>query len=168
MSVDNSIFAGFNPFTQIYNNLVWTIDKTILIKFSPPPPVGTAGETNLLSWLLSIFFALGFIKEFIHWLKRKHGHFSIVHTFVFSWLFVMLMPTLLSSEPSVINLNIILPPIMLLSARGLWWVIEKLNKWEHLTYPRPHKHRAGLDAGPYLAMLALLLSIAILEMSRLI
>ena len=78
----------------------------------------------------------------------------------------MLIPTLLSSEPSVVGLSIILPPVILLSAKGLWWVIEKLNKWEHLTYPRPHKHWSGLDAGPFLAMLALLLSITILEISK--
>ena len=167
LATDNSIFAGLNPFTQIRDNLGWVVDKIVLIEF---------GGANLISWPLSIFFAIGFIKEFIHWLKRKHGHFSVVHTFVFSWLFVMLIPTLFSSkplavsgvEPSILGLGIILPPIVLLSAKGLWWVIEKLNKWEHLTYPRPHKHYVGLDAGPYLAMLALLLSIAILEISRLI
>ena len=159
LATDNSIFAGSNPFTQIRDNLGWIVDKTLLIEF---------GGANLISWPLSIFFAIGFIKELIHWLKKKHGHFSVVHTFIFSWLFVMLVPTLLSSEMSVIGLSIILPPIILLSAKGLWWVIEKLNKWEHLTYPRPHKHYVGLDAGPLLAMLALLLSISILEISKLI
>ena len=157
LATDTSIFAGPNPFTQIRDNLGWVVDKIVLIEF---------GGANLISWPLSILFAIGFIKEFIHWFKRKHGHFSMVHTFIFSWLFVMLIPTLLSSEPSVVGLSIILPPVILLSAKGLWWVIEKLNKWEHLTYPRPHKHWSGLDARPFLAMLALLLSITILEISK--
>ncbi|OGN08506.1 MAG: hypothetical protein A2750_02155 [Candidatus Yanofskybacteria bacterium RIFCSPHIGHO2_01_FULL_45_42] len=153
----NFVFEGENPFARIYNNLLWTIDKLLLIEF---------GGANLISWPLSIFFAIGLIKELIHWLKRRHGHFSVVHTFIFSWLFVMLVPTLLSSEPSVVGLSLILPPVMLLSAKGLWWVIEGLNKWDRAFYPLYTKHWSGLDTGPFLAMLALLLSIAILEISK--
>ncbi|MBI2674422.1 MAG: glycosyltransferase family 39 protein [Candidatus Yanofskybacteria bacterium] len=171
LSADNSIFARPNPFTQIRDNLGWVVDKILLIEFGSP-----TSRANLISWPLSIFFAIGFIKELIHWLKRKHGHFSVAHTFIFSWLFVMLIPTLLSSnplavngvEPSVIGLSIILPLIMLLSAKGLWWVIEKLNKWDRALYPLYTKHWGGLDTGPFLAMIALLLSIAILEIAKLI
>jgi len=171
LSVNNSVFTEPNPFSQIRDNLEWVVDKIVLIEFGPP-----AGGANLISWPLSIFFVIGFIKEFIHWIKRKHGHFSVIHTFIFSWLFIMLIPTLLSSEPlaangaepSIIGLSIILPIIILLSAKGLWWIIEKLNKWGHLTYLRPHKYHVGLDVGPLLAMLALLISISILEISRLI
>src|SRR3989338_5737658 len=61
LSVDNSVFAGPNPFTQIRDNFGWVVDKIVLIEF---------GGANLISWPLSIFFAIGFIKEFIHWFKR--------------------------------------------------------------------------------------------------
>lgn len=153
-STDDSVFASMEPFTDIFQNVRWVANKILLIKFD---------NVNLLSWPLTILFAIGLTREFIHWLKRKHGHFSVVHTLVFSWLFIMPIPVLLSAEPSVLGLGIILPPIMILSAKGLWWIIEKLNKWEHLTYPHPHKHYVGLNAGPFLAMLALLVSIALLE-----
>ena len=171
LSANNSVFTGAEPIVQIYKNFVWILDKLLLIEFD---------NRNLISWPLSIFFVIGFIKELIHWLKRKHGHFSVVHTLIFSWLFIMPVPVLLSaSEPSILSLSIILPPITILSAKGIWWVIEKLNKWNHLVYPhthtmsvgvypRPHRHWSGLDAGPFLALLALLLSIAILEISRLV
>src|SRR3989344_2574539 len=86
----------------------------------------------------------------------------------FSWLVIMPVPVFLSAsqagEPSVLGLSIILPPIMLLSAQGLWWVIEKLNRWDHLAYPRPHKHWKELNAGPVLALTALMISIALLEL----
>ncbi|OGN01999.1 MAG: hypothetical protein A2651_00265 [Candidatus Yanofskybacteria bacterium RIFCSPHIGHO2_01_FULL_42_12] len=169
LSADNSVFSSAEPFTQLYRNLGWLIDKIVFIE-----PSGS----NLVSWPISIFFAIGFIKEIIHWLKRKHGHFSVAHTVVFSWLFVMLVPVLLPADPSaqagVLGLSVILPPIILLSAKGLWWVMEKLNKWEHLVYPHTHsmsvgvyphqhKHWMGLNAGPFLALIALMVSIALLE-----
>lgn len=171
LSADNLIFSSVEPLPQFYNNLKWVADKLLLIKFDGGPVTHWFGSLsrssgNLLSWPMIIFFAIGSIKELVHWLKRKHGHFSVVHTFIFSWLLIMPIPVLMSAEPSVLELSIILPPIMILSAKGVWWVIEKLNKWEHLVYPRPHKHYAGLDAGPFLALVALLISIAILEISK--
>ena len=160
LSLNNSVLANAEPLNQIYRNLSWIINKILLVDF---------GNGNLVSWPVSILFAIGFIKELTHWLKRKHGHFSVVHTLLFSWLFVMIIPILLSArEPSILELSVILPPIIILSAKGLWWVIEKLNRWSHDTYPRLHRHYAGLDAGPMLAMLALLISIAILEISKFI
>lgn len=160
ISADNSVFSSPEPFKQLYKNLNWIIDKIILIKFT---------GSNLVSWPVSIFFVIGFIKELTHWLKRKHGHFSVVHTLIFSWLFIMLIPVLSSAKgPSVLGLSVILPAIMIFTAKGIWWVMEKLNKWNHLVYPRQHKHWADLDAGPLLAMLALLVSIAILEISKLV
>lgn len=156
-SAGNSVFSGTAPLNDMLQNIRWLAHKILLIDFN---------KGNLISWPLIIFFWIGFVKEFAHWFQRKHGHFSVVHTFVFSWLFVMLIPTLLAKEPSILGLSIILPPILILSAKGLWWVIEKLNKWEHLAYPRPHKHYMGLDAGPLLAMFALLVSIALLEIFK--
>ena len=158
----NSVFASVEPFVQLYRNLGWIIDKIVLIK---------PDDSNLVSWLISIFLAIGFIKELAHWLKRKHGHLSVAHTFVFSWLFIMPIPVLLSADLSVqtgkspfLGLSVILPVIMILSAKGIWWVIEKLNKWDHLVYPRQHKHWMNLNAGPFLAVIAFMISIALLEL----
>ena len=162
LSAGNSIFSDAKPLVSLWHNFSWVLDKIVLIKFG-------GVDANVISWPVSIFFAIGFIKELTHWLKRKHGHLSVVHTLIFSWLFVMLIPSLLSTdEPSTLGLSTILPMVMILVAKGIWWVIEKLNKWNHLTYPRQHKHWMGLDAGPFLALTALLISIAILEISKLI
>lgn len=155
LSQDNFVLSNAKPFTQIYENLRWMVDKLLLIDFN---------NGNLISWPLSIFFVIGLIKELTHWLKKKHGHFSVAHTLIFSWLFIMPIPILLSAGlPSALGLSIILPPIMILSAKGLWWVIEKLNKWNYLVYPHQHKPLVGLNAAPLLALTALLLSIAVLE-----
>lgn len=160
LSADSSVFVSAEPLIQIYKNLTWIVDKLLLIEFN---------NGNLISWPLSIFFAIGLIKELVHWLKRKHGHFSVVHTFLFSWLFIMPVPILLSAvEPSLLGLSVILPPIIILSAKGIWWVIEKLNRWNNIAFLHTHKHRNSLDAEPLLALIALLLSIAFLEISTLI
>lgn len=160
LSADNFVLANSEPFAQIYENFIWIVDKLLLINF---------GNGNLISWPLSIFFVIGLIKEMTHWLKKKHGHLSVAHTLIFSWLFIMPIPLLLSTDlPSAPGLSIILPPIMILSAKGLWWVIEKLNKWNYIVYPHQHKDLVGLDAAPLLAMVALLLSIAVLEISKIV
>lgn len=161
LSAGNSIFSSDSgPLVGLWSNFVEIIDRIVLIKFD-------SNSLNFVSWPISIFFVIGFIKEFIHWLKKKHGHLSIVHTLIFSWLFVMMVPALLSANgPSVLNSIGILPVVMIISANGLWWVIDKLNDWDHITYPRLHKHWTGLNAGPFLALLALLLSLAILEISK--
>ena len=160
LGTDGSVFGTTAPFAQFLDNLKWVVSNIFLVNFS--------GD-NFVSWPVSIFLAIGFIKEFVHWVKRKHGHFSVAHTLIFSWLFVMLVPILLSAnKPSATNVSLVLPPLLILTARGIWWFIDKLNKWGHLVYPRPHKHWDGLDAGPLLALIALLLSIAVLEISRLV
>ncbi|MEK7603768.1 MAG: glycosyltransferase family 39 protein [Patescibacteria group bacterium] len=160
LSADNFVLASTEPFAQIYGNFIWIVDKLLLINF---------GNGNLISWPLSIFFVIGLIKEMTHWLKRKHGHLSVAHTLIFLWLFIMPIPVLLTAGlPSVLALSIILPPIMILSAKGLWWVIEKLNRWNYIVYPHQHKDLVGLDAAPLLAMIALLLSIAVLEISKIV
>ena len=72
----------------------------------------------------------------------------------------MPIPILLSAGlPSALGLSIILPPIMILSAKGLWWVIEKLNRLRNSVH-------VDLDAASLLALTALLFSIAILEIYK--
>lgn len=157
LSGDNTIFSSDEPLRQLYENFKWVAGKIVLVDFR---------GNNFVSWPISVFFVIGFIKELLHWLKKRHGHYSVVHTLIFSWLFVMLVPVLLSTrDHSALTLGAILPPIIILAAKGLGWAIEKLNKWSHLSYPRPypHKHWVGLDAHIFTALIALLTSIALLE-----
>jgi hypothetical protein len=159
-SIDNSILSSTNPFAEFYSNLIWLVDKIIMVKFD-------TNNLNLVSWPVSIFFIIGFIKEFTHWLKRKHGHFSVIHTFVFSWLFITPIPFLfLIQEPSFWNINVILMPIIILSTKGLWWTIEKLNQWSHITLPPNPNYHTKFNVETLLALISLLISITILEISE--
>jgi 4-amino-4-deoxy-L-arabinose transferase-like glycosyltransferase len=89
-----------------------------------------------LSLPIGILFVLGFMRELVHWLRRKHGHFSTVHTFLFSWFFVMLMPGFLSTEaPHALRTIGVIPVVMIFSAQGFWWLINLLSRWNHITNP---------------------------------
>jgi len=99
----------------------------------------------MLHWTLGIFFVMGFLKEFSHWLRRKHGHFSPLHTLLISWFFIMLIPGFMSSEaPHAIRTIGVLPIVMILAARGMWWAFEKLSDWykAHDAHPQQERHVA--------------------------
>lgn len=133
-----SVFAQINPLKELGLSVVKTFG---MFNFS--------GDYNqrhnipgspMLPWPIGIFFAIGFINELIHWLKRKHGHFSTVHTLMFSWFFIMLLPGFLSTEaPHALRTIGVLPIVILFSAKGIWWIFDKLNDWYELS----DKHEAA-------------------------
>ena len=145
------------------------------IKISFESIVKTLGMFNfsgdpLLAWPIGVFFVVGFINELIHWLKRKHGHFSTVHTFMFAWFFVMLIPGFLSTDAPNALLTIgALPIVMIFTARGIWWFFDKLNMWYKLNDPHSkhllaQAHRA--HAITALVMIVFLFSIGFMEYWR--
>lgn len=74
---------------------------------------------------IGLFFLAGFIKELMHWIRRKHGHFSTTHTFLFTWFFIMLLPGFLSTEaPHALRVIGVLPVVMIFAAQGFWWFIN--------------------------------------------
>jgi len=123
-----SIFNSANPLKALANS---TLKTLAMFNFS--------GDWNwrhnisgepMLHWTLGIFFVMGFFKELTHWLKRKHGHFSTLHTLIISWFFIMLIPGFISSEaPHAIRTIGVLPIVMILAARGMWWAFDKLSDW---------------------------------------
>ncbi len=117
-----------------------------------------------LVWPIGALFMVGFIKEGIHWLKRKHGHFSTAHTLLFSWFFVMLLPGFLSTEaPHALRVIGVVPVVVIFAAKGLWWFYEKFQDW--LTAYEPHKshqHRAVLN----LTLIIFIFALAVLEFGR--
>src|SRR3989344_5167584 len=127
-----SVFSQQNPLKELGLSIVKTLG---MFNFQ--------GDYNqrhnisglpILPWPIGIFFAIGFINELIHWLKRKHGHFSTVHTLMFSWFFIMLLPGFLSTEaPHALRTLGVLPIIMLFAAKGIWWIFDKLNDWYELS-----------------------------------
>ena len=90
--------------------------------------------SSQLALPIGVLFAIGFLKELIHWLKRKHGHFSTVHTLLFSWFFVMLLPGFLSVEaPHALRAIGAIPIVMMFAAKGFIWLVELVIRTHHAT-----------------------------------
>lgn len=150
-------FALLTPMSGVGENILASnIVKTLgMFNFSDSP---------ILPWPIGVFFVIGFINEIIHWLKRKHGHFSTVHTFMFVWFWVMLIPGFLSSNAPDVSLTIgALPMIILFTARGIWWFFEKLSGWYKINDPHSVHESHAITA---LAMIVFLFSIGFIEYWR--
>jgi 4-amino-4-deoxy-L-arabinose transferase-like glycosyltransferase len=128
-----SVFAQENPLKEFSTSIVRTLG---MFNFSGDynQRHNVPGGAPQLSTLMGILFALGFIKELIHWIRRKPGHFSTIHTFLFSWFFIMLLPGFLSTEaPHALRTIGVIPVVMIFSALGFWWIITLVMRWHHLT-----------------------------------
>ena len=118
----------------------------------------------MLHWTLGIFFVIGFIKEFGHWLRRKHGHFSTLHTLIISWFFIMLVPGFLSANvPDALATIGVIPIVMIITARGMWWFFDKLSDWYKANDPHSQYERHVVVA---LVLITLLATIGFIEYWR--
>ena len=124
-----------------------------------------AGSSQLF-WPIGALFVIGFIKELIHWTKRKHGHFSTAHTFLFAWFFIMLLPGFLSTEaPHALRTIGVIPVVMIFAALGLWWAYEKLHHMFILfekNYHQSHQKHVVLN----LVLILFLMAVGIAEYHR--
>ena len=147
-----SVFSQNEPIKTLASNVVKTLG---MFNFSKSPA---------LPWPIGIFFVVGFINELVHWLKRKHGHFSTVHTLMFVWFFVILIPGFLYSEAPNALLTIgVLPVVMMFTARGIWWFFDKLMSWYSLRDPRSVHEAHAITA---LVMIVFLFSVGFMEYWR--
>jgi 4-amino-4-deoxy-L-arabinose transferase-like glycosyltransferase len=127
-----SVFAQENPLKELALSTIRTLG---MFNFS--------GDWNQrhnipgwpqLSLPIGILFAVGFLRELYHWIRRKHGHFSTLHTFLFTWFFVMLLPGFLSIEaPHALRTIGVIPVVMIFAAQGFWWMINFILRWNHMT-----------------------------------
>ncbi len=120
----------------------------------------------MLPWPIGIFFLIGFCKEWLHWLGRKHGHFAPTHTLMFSWFFVMLLPGFLSIEaPHALRTIGVIPMVMLFAGRGIWWTFQWLDAWTEKAHPLPHEYRV-YNALAIWALVILMAAIGLYEYNR--
>lgn len=139
-SADISIFSTANPLKALGESVVKTLGMFNF--YGDWNQRHNIAGAPLLHWTLGVFFAIGLIKELGHWLKRKHGHFSTLHTLLISWFFIMLLPGFVSREaPHAIRAIGVLPVVMILSARGMWWMFEKLSDWYKANDPHSQHER---------------------------
>ncbi len=94
-----------------------------------------SGEPMLI-WPIGILFIIGFFRSWIKLfaVKRKHGHFSSVHTLLLSWFFVGLLPVVLSNEgiPHALRALLVVPVVFIFAGEGLHWMIDKAGDWYHV------------------------------------
>lgn len=89
-----------------------------------------------LSTVMLVFLAAGFIKEFLHWMKRKHGHFSSIHTFLIAWLLIPIAPEFLSGRhPDILKAAGATPAIMVFAALGLKWLLTLIFRLHRVYDP---------------------------------
>jgi len=125
----------------------------------------------MLSLPVGVLFVVGFLRELNHWLRRKHGHFSTVHTFLFAWFFIMLLPGFLSTEaPHALRTIGVLPIVMIFAAKGFGWLIGLITKLHDITDPHLHTdkimHKKESRLLVSLTIVAFLTSIGFIEYSR--
>ena len=119
-----------------------------------------------LGWPITILFAIGFLKELYHWLRRKHGHFSPIHTLIFVWFFVMLLPSFFSVETLFAWRAIgVLPVVMIFAARGFLGLFNALEEWEIITHPWESREHNKFVV-PILAAVILLGALGFFEYNR--
>ncbi len=161
-----SVFNQANPLQALSQSVVQTLG---MFNFS--------GDWNnrhnipgapMLPWPIGIFFIIGFIKELGHWIERKHGHFSPLHTFLFAWFVVMLLPGFLSVQaPHALRTIGVLPVIMIFTGRGIWWLFKWIGAWRDSTHPaQPWQSRHMIDIGAVAALVMLLLAMGVYEYNR--
>lgn len=158
-----SVFSQAQPVQQLVNSFVRTLG---MFNFGGDMnPRHNLDGLPMLPWPIGIFFLIGFIKELWHWLSRKHGHFSPLHTFLFSWFFIMLLPGFLSTEaPHALRTIGVLPVAIIFAGRGLWWAFHALGAWYDETYSGPSHGRSPVLA--IWALIILLTSITFYEYNR--
>src|SRR3989338_1560715 len=121
-------------------------------------------DSPLLPWPIGIFFIVGFINELIHWLRRKHGHFSTIHTLLFAWFLIVLIPGFLSATADNTLITIgVLPVVMIFTARGIWWFFDKLSSWYSMRDAHSVHEAPVITA---LVMIVFLFSIGFMEYWR--
>lgn len=111
-----------------------------------------------LFWPIGILFAVGFVKETVDWLRKKQSRFSASYVLVFSWFFIMLLPGFLSipiEAPHALRTIGVIPVVMIFTAKGLWWIYEKLLK-------RYYRKRVLI----HFSLIIFLLALSVIEFTR--
>jgi len=109
-----------------------------------------AGESQLF-WPVALLFVLGLIigtKSIIQnsKIKNQNDNAKLKILFLFSWLFVMSLPVIISSEglPHALRAIILIPPIMIFAGLGLEFIVQKVKKWHELTFKKYPDHQKQL------------------------
>ncbi len=164
----NRLLAG----CALFGLVTFFVAVPALIQFiQNPQSLLSAGNYTIpnipmFGWPIALFCVIGFFKEFGHWISRKHGHFSPVHTLLFSWFFIMLAPQFFKFQaPSALQTFAVLPVIIIFAGRGIWWIFNVLEEWEMIAQPWKNRGHKQFIA-PVMALFILLGALGIYEYNR--
>ncbi|HEY4520591.1 MAG TPA: glycosyltransferase family 39 protein [Candidatus Paceibacterota bacterium] len=160
-----SVFHQSEPLKALGESIVKTLGMFNF--YGDPNQRHNISGAPMLSLPMSLLFLIGFIKEFMHWIRRKHGHLSPLHTFLFSWFFIMLLPGFLSIEaPHALRTIGVIPVVMIFTARGLWWIFEKFGAWYDIYHPSHHSRAAITMPAARITLVIFLVALSFLEFYR--
>ena len=159
-----SVFVQAQPLQELGGSVVKTLGMFTFL--GDGNPRHNLDGAPVLGWPIAVLFSIGFLKELFHWLRRKHGHLSPIHTLMFTWFFVMLLPGFLSTEaPHALRAIGVLPIVMIFAARGFMWLLNASQEWEMVA--RPWESRGyNQFVAPVLAGLALMGALGFYEYNR--
>lgn len=126
-----SIFSSVSPIADFFGNALktfgmffWKGDANWRHNFSGAPE---------LWWPVGIFFAIGLIIAVIRTLKKnvgEDGRAKAVFLTLLIWFAAALLPVIISNEgiPHALRSILAIPPVMILAAAGLEWILKKNKK----------------------------------------
>lgn len=121
-----SIFSSESPLLELGKNTAKTLGM-FFWRGDMNWRHNLAGAPELW-WPVSILFLFGLLisAKKIFTRSTQKANYCLMIT----WFFVMLLPAVISSEglPHALRAIIVIPVVMIFSALGLWWLIEKIVK----------------------------------------
>ena len=164
-----SVFNYPNPVKELFTSIIRTLGMFNF--YGDGNQRHNISGDPMLVWPIGVFFIIGFIRELIAWFKMPHGHPSPVHTLLFAWFFIMLLPGFLSTEsPHALRTIGVIPVVMIFAAKGIWWLLEVISDWHGLheanyaTNKASYRHEA--ISIKKMVIVVLLIAVAIVEYNR--
>ena len=122
-----SIFSSDSPLLVLGENIIKTLGM-FWVRGDGNWRHNLSGAPQLF-WPVGIFFLAGLITMLRNLKRRDENHF--ISFFLLFWLFLLLLPALISAEgiPHALRFIIVIPPVMIISAVGLDKLAQKVLDW---------------------------------------
>lgn len=123
-----SIFEQPNPIYALGESLLKTVG--MFHAYGDPNWRHNYSGNPLLSWPMGIFFATGIFLSFKQILSKKYQFLDRKYNLLlFAWFVLILAPSYLTAEglPHALRSIGAIPPVMVWSGIGAWWLYEKIR-----------------------------------------
>ncbi len=122
-----SVFSSESPLYNLGKNILLTVGM-FFVHSDTNWRHNYAGAPQLW-WPIAILFLIGIISQ-ISKIKSQNYILNLKSIFLILWLVIMLFPVIISSEglPHALRAIIVIPVVMIFSALGLDYIIQKIPK----------------------------------------